>query len=116
MPDDSTDEPDHVAGLIQRVLGNSANRILCAFWGGPWLTRRWVVREVVPAQQAVVHYGRDKLPWLGLTLAMKKLGAASANRSINITTHPSATALSTLSQIKQGSSHLLELLWDFHDW
>lgn len=116
VPNDSTDEPGHVAGLIQRVLGNAADRILCAFWDLPWFTRRWVLQEVLLAQQAVVHYGREQLPWLGLTMAMSKLEAAAANRSVGVTMHPSVTALGTLSKIKQGSSHLLELIWEFHDW
>ena len=86
VPDDPADEPDHVAGLIHRVLGKAADRILHAFWSLPWFTRRWVLQEAVLAQQATVHYGKEQVPWLGLTLAMRKMGAAAANGSIDSST------------------------------
>lgn len=113
VPDDSTNDSAHVAGLIERVLGKEADRVLCAFWGLPWFTRRWILQEVLLAQQAVVHYGREQLPWPGLALATKRLGAASADRSVGIPMHPSIHALGALSEFKQGSNHLLELIWEF---
>ena len=108
------------SSLDQRTRDLSAPMAL--FLRRRWFSRRWVLQEVQLARAVTVHCGDNRISWNWICDGMARLHSIYDVKKIASDSYqsPSTDALYALERAaalykrKEGSSSILDLLWDHH--
>jgi hypothetical protein len=102
-------------------LLNSDERLSSAdlneFFERPWFTRRWVLQEATLNQCTIVNCGIYKTPWSSFssgTTALYNFENAKKSAKPYDLSYIALESISVVVRLKDRSSGLFALLWDFH--
>jgi len=103
-----------VLTLLQTLFGTKSIALIQAFLCRPWFSRRWILQEVMMAQQATVHCGNSSMPWSWVEKALKVLQTATELKRGGFHLGENVVRPLKLFSILDSGLGFLDLIWHSH--